>query len=108
MNQYSCIVQSVNALLTFSKVDLTCTVFCNKVFVLFPVVLIHVECESCLFLNSHNCGKLEEMPFILVRRRFSDTDEAASIIDKFLNCGNNDFVCPILAAGVCGVCVSHI
>ena len=49
-----CFRQSINCFLSFTEVNITFTVFDNKVIMFFPVVFICVKSKSCFFFNTHN------------------------------------------------------
>src|SRR5699024_4876618 len=61
-----------------------------------------------LFLHTHRCRELKEMSLILVSRRFSDSDESSSVVDKSLYGGDDRLVRPVLSSCIGCISVSHI
>ena len=75
---------------------------------LFPVVFIHVQCKSGLFFYTHHRCKLEEVTFILMRSRLSDSDKSSAVVNKFLDCCDDRLIRPVVSACVCSICITDI
>ena len=59
MLDYLCSFICKNAMHSFAKIYLTIDIFYDEVFLLFPIVLVIVESETCFFLNAKRRCKLD-------------------------------------------------
>ena len=76
--------------------------------VVFPVVLVIADGEVLLLLHAEHIGKLDEMAVGLMAAGLAHADDAAAVVDKFLNGGGNRGIAPPFAAGLRGIRVAHV
>lgn len=81
----------------------------NKVVAVFlSVVATGVESKSVFSFNAQNIVKLEELALPLMSSRLADTDKAAAVINKFLDCGDDFLVYPIFSSALRCICIADI
>ena len=75
---------------------------------IFLIVLVRAEREAHLAVYTEHIGQLEISSLILISGRLTHTDEAASLIHKASDIGQDLFVDPVLRAAECGVRIPDI
>ena len=99
----------VDALLALAEVYFTGDIFQNEVATLFfPVVLVVVQGKAGFLLNAQQGSQLQIVALILVTGGFTNTDEAAAVMDKLADCCGNCGIFPLGATGVGGVTVTDV
>src|SRR5699024_6401111 len=82
-------LKRINVFLSLSEINILRAVFFYKMVMLIPVIFVHIQGKTSLFLHTHHCRKLEETTLMLMGRRFADSYKPAAIINKFLYNSNN-------------------
>ena len=75
---------------------------------IFLIVLVRAERETHLAVYAEHIGQLEISSLMLISGRLTHTDEAASLIYKTSDIGQDLFVDPVLRAAECGVRIPDI
>lgn len=101
-------LQRIHIFLILTEIDLALAVFRDKVLMHIPVILVVSQSKSGLLLNAKHICQLDKASVCLMAGGLADSDQAAALIDKFLDRSDDLGIAPPFSAGVRGICITHV